>query len=76
MKGRGSGKDEQEAIKWLSKAGDRGHIAAENALGSFYMVGGDTVSKSRGEAIKWFRMAARNGDKWAKETLQSLGVRE
>ena len=49
----------------LAKAG---HNEAQNNLGSLYYAG-DGVSQHFGETIKWYRLAAEQGDDWAQNAL-------
>ena len=37
---------------------------------------GDGVEKSRGEAIKWYKLAAQQGHEIAQQNLRRLGVTE
>ncbi len=76
LSGRGGVKDENLGVSLLERAANRAHIPSQNALGNLYLMGGETVKSSRSKAIFWFRQAAKGGDKWAKETLNSLGVKE
>jgi TPR repeat protein len=76
LAGRGGIKNENLGVNLLEKAANNNHIPSQNALGNLYLMGGETIKSNRSKAIFWFRLAAKGGDKWAKETLSSLGVRK
>ncbi len=54
--GNGLPKNEQEVIEWFRKAGEQGHIGAQNALGIRYLQGIGGVAKDERKAAKWFKM--------------------
>jgi TPR repeat protein len=64
-------KDEDEAARWLRKAADQGHIAAQNNLGRMYRHGRG-VAEDEAEAVRWFRKAA---DESHAAAQFNLGVR-
>jgi TPR repeat protein len=70
--------DLSDAMKWWSKAADRGSIAALNNIAATYYTGRG-IGQSYPEAAKWFQLAADKGDGNAMNTLgvmyaQGLGV--
>ena len=54
-------KGEDEALRWIQKAAEQGHVAAQNTLGAMYLEG-EGVSKDYEEAMKWIKKAAEQGD--------------
>jgi TPR repeat protein len=61
FKGEGVTADKAEAIRWLRRAGDLGHVRAQNNLGMIYDKG-DGVPQNQKEAAAWYRKAAEKGD--------------
>jgi TPR repeat protein len=61
-------KDYLMAHKWLEKAADNGEADAQYHLGNMYRKGLG-VRKSNAKAVKWFRLAAKQGHKKARKTL-------
>ncbi|MBI4988812.1 MAG: sel1 repeat family protein [Rhodocyclales bacterium] len=47
----------EEAIVWLGRAADKGHVDAQALLGLSYLTG-RAVTRSPEDALKWLRMAA------------------
>ena len=70
-KGQGVAKDDAEAVKWLRKAADQGHAAAQTSLGNAY-AGGRGVAKDETEALNWYRKAADQGNADARIRLTAL----
>jgi len=60
--------NDDEAVKWMSKAANQGYYKAEMALGDIYYCGFDGV-KDIQEAIKWYTKAAFRGNKDAARNL-------
>jgi hypothetical protein len=56
------------ALKWLEKAAQSGNADAQYHLGSMYRRGLG-ITKSNAEAVKWFRLAAKQGHKEARDIL-------
>jgi TPR repeat protein len=50
----------EEAIAWLGRAADKGHLDAQTLLGLSYL-SGRAVTRSPEEAVKWLRQAAEKG---------------
>jgi hypothetical protein len=61
-------KDYYMAMKWLEKAAAKGEPDAQYFLGNMYRKGLG-VNKSSAEAVKWFRLAAKQGHKKARKQL-------
>lgn len=61
-------KDYYMAMKWLEKAAAKGEPEAQYFLGNMYRKGLG-VNKSSAEAVKWFRLAAKQGHKKARKQL-------
>lgn len=58
--GRGTAKDEAEAVKWFRQAAEQGHAVGQADLALMY-VNGQGTAKDVAEALKWFRKAAEQG---------------
>lgn len=56
--GNGVAQDSDEAVKWLARAAEQGHLQAANALGMMY-VSGLGVKMNEAEAQKWFALAGK-----------------
>ncbi len=56
------------ALKWLEKAAQSGNADAQYHLGNMYRRGLG-ITKSNAEAVKWFRLAAKQGHKEASDIL-------
>lgn len=63
--------DSAEALKWLRRAAEEGHLQAQTDLGGLYYEGGRGVKQDGKEALKWFTMAADQG---SKEALVYMGL--
>ncbi len=59
-RGEGVRPDKAEAIRWLRRAADKGHVRAQNNLGMIYDKG-DGVPLDLKEAAAWYRKAAEQG---------------
>ena len=68
MSGRGTDKDEMEAIRWYLMAAESGYAKAQNTLGVCYK-NGTGVEKDLGEAVKWYRLAAQQNYALAQSNL-------
>ncbi|WP_455366804.1 SEL1-like repeat protein, partial [Kaarinaea lacus] len=66
-------KDYLTAMRWLEKAAQNGDANAQYHLGNMYRKGLGT-SRSNAEAIKWFRLAAKQGHKEARKILGGCKV--
>ncbi|MEO6529027.1 MAG: sel1 repeat family protein, partial [Gemmatimonadaceae bacterium] len=58
--------------QWYLKAADRGHAESQYALGMLY-ANGEGVSRSDGEAAKWLKKAAAQGNDRARQELARRG---
>jgi TPR repeat protein len=56
---------------WYSKAAETGHPVAQYDLGVCYY-NGKGVPQSRDEAVKWWRVAAQQGNENAKKALRDI----
>ncbi|MDR3371401.1 tetratricopeptide repeat protein [Rhodoferax sp.] len=63
-----SGQSEADAIRWLKRAADQGHVKAETALGLLYL-GAREVPPDKAQARDWFIQAAEQGDAKAQWNL-------
>ena len=63
--------DPTEALKWLRRAAEAGHLQAQTDLGGIYFSGGTGVHQDGKESLKWFTLAANQG---SKEALVYMGL--
>ena len=70
--GEGMKQDFAAAAKWYRQAAEQGYVPAQTALGTLYAAGGTGVNPDRGEAYKWFTIAAAKGDDNAKRRLAAI----
>jgi len=54
------GKDDDESVKWLTKAAEKGLLNAQVAIGGAYY-SGRGVNVDKNSAVNWFRKAAEQG---------------
>lgn len=60
MRGRGTGRDYEAAMRWFRKAADRGSGRAMNAIGLLYSKGWG-VAEDEEEALRWYKKSAERG---------------
>ena len=65
--------DFQKAVEMFRKAADRGLSESQHCLGKCYETGRGVVKNPK-EAEEWYRKAAEQGHKNAKQALKRLGV--
>jgi putative methionine-R-sulfoxide reductase with GAF domain len=63
--GEGLKLNEQEAVRWFTKAAEQGNVAAQSKLGSFYY-SGRGVPENFNQAYFWIVLASANGDETSK----------
>lgn len=68
---RGDGVEQNSfrALEWMRSAGERGDLAAQSALGRFYLAGLEEMGPDPIEAERWLTAAASRGDKEAGRLL-------
>lgn len=64
-----------EGIKWLRRAGDRGSLSAQAALGRIYYGGYQETGADWREAERWLIMAASQGDRRSGTLLDEVQER-
>lgn len=64
-------KDTAKALDLIQKSANQQYEAAENQLGEMYENGWG-VKKSKGDALKWYQLAAKHGSQEAKANLARL----
>ncbi|MEZ5664422.1 MAG: tetratricopeptide repeat protein [Burkholderiaceae bacterium] len=69
LRGDGVERNSFQAIEWMRKAGDRGHVEAQFALGRLYLMGFEEMGSDPAEAERWLTMAAAKGHKGAARLL-------
>ncbi len=57
------------ALKWMREAGERGVLAAQAALGRFYLAGLQEIGTDPAEAERWLSLAADRGDQESAKLL-------
>jgi TPR repeat protein len=67
--GWGVEQNDEECIRWLLKAAERGDEEAQNTLGVCYEHGGGGVEQNDAEAIRWYLEAAKQGSGAAQYNL-------
>jgi len=70
LRGDGVKQNDYQFVQWLRSAGERGHPAAQKALGRLYLTGLSEMGADGQEAQKWLMISASQGDKEAKELMQ------
>ncbi|MBX7200077.1 MAG: sel1 repeat family protein [Rhodospirillaceae bacterium] len=73
--GEGMKQDFAAAAKWYRLAAEQGYVPAQTALGTLTAAGGPGVTPDRGEAYKWFVIAAAKGDDQAKKRMAAIAGR-
>lgn len=62
LKCRWFGKDEKEAINWLTRSATHGCVAAQNLLGDLYHKGGECFDRDDKLAFHWYKKSAMQHD--------------
>ena len=57
--GFGVSQNDEESLKWLTKAAEQGHVMALHSIGTKYLEG-EGVAQDYVEAYKWFKWASLN----------------
>ena len=63
--------DKEKAMEWYRKATEHGDVYAQYRLGGLYET--ETGLERQMECLKWYSMAARNGNEDAKKHLMAIG---
>ena len=61
-RGDGVNRDAYKALQWMRRAGDRGEVRAQLALGKLYLTGVEEMGSDPNEAVKWLELAAGRGN--------------
>ena len=69
FRGDGVRQNSYEALQWMRDAAERGDVAAQLAVGRFYLMGLEEMGSDPAEAEKWLSIAAGRGDKEARKLL-------
>ncbi|MFJ4292151.1 tetratricopeptide repeat protein [Cupriavidus sp. NPDC089707] len=69
LRGDGVERNSYQALEWLRKAGDNGHMQAQLALGRIYLMGFEEMGSDPAEAEAWLTRAAAKGSKEAKDLI-------
>lgn len=67
--GHGFSADEAKAMMWLERAADQGYATAQRNIGLNYAYARWGVDKDTDEAVRWFALAAAQGDEVAREKV-------
>lgn len=62
LDGVGVGKNTQQAVRWLSLAADKNHVAAQALLGRLLFNGQDGLARQRARGLMWLELALRRAD--------------
>lgn len=73
--GEGGEQDRTRAVVWFRKAAERGVVDAQFNLGALYQSGGEGVPINPSEAYRWFKIAAKSGDKEADRVAEEAASR-
>lgn len=65
LRGDGVERNTYQALEWMRKAGDNGHVQAQLALGRLYLMGFEEMGADPAEAEAWLIRAAAKGNKEA-----------
>ncbi|MCA3183110.1 MAG: sel1 repeat family protein [Cupriavidus sp.] len=65
LRGDGVERNTYQALEWMRKAGDNGHVQAQLALGRLYLMGFEEMGSDPAEAEAWLIRAAAKGSKEA-----------
>lgn len=69
LRGDGVERNSFQALEWMRKAGDKGLVAAQFALGRIYLQGFEEMGSDPAEAEAWLSRAAAKGHKEAQRML-------
>lgn len=69
FRGDGVLQNTHQALEWMRRAGERGNLRAQSALGRFYLAGMEEMGSDPAEAERWLTLAAGRGDKEAGKLL-------
>lgn len=74
FRGDGVGANNYQALQWMRKAAQGGELAAQKALGQYYLTGLDEMGADPQEAQKWLTLAAAGGDRQSSELLEQAAA--
>ncbi|MGD7187630.1 tetratricopeptide repeat protein [Ralstonia pseudosolanacearum] len=69
FRGDGVRQDSYQALTWMREAAEHDNLAAQKALGAFYLFGLEEMGSDPAEAEKWLSIAVSRGDKESKKLL-------
>lgn len=69
FRGDGVRQDSYQALVWMRAAAEGGHLAAQKALGAFYLAGLEEMGADPQEAAKWLAIAVSRGDEASRPLL-------
>ncbi len=69
LRGDGVERNSYQALEWMRKAGDNGHVQAQLALGRIYLMGFEEMGSDPAEAEAWLTRAASKGSKEARDLI-------
>ncbi|QKT02926.1 sel1 repeat family protein [Ectothiorhodospiraceae bacterium 2226] len=75
LRGRGIQRDEAVGMMWLRRAAEQGLPQAQRELGEYLERGAGERAAVLEEAGRWYYLAARSGDRFAREHLARLAAR-
>ncbi|MGH8664225.1 MAG: tetratricopeptide repeat protein, partial [Burkholderiales bacterium] len=65
-------RDLPQALHWLRRAAERGHVAAQRIVGLMYF-DGEGTARDADAGLTWLTIAAENGEEGAQQALQAIG---
>jgi TPR repeat protein len=72
LEGDGVPPNAKQAVDWLTKAAQHGHVQAMCNLGVVLAIGAEQVPADVPAAIKWLKRSANKGDSLAKQALSKI----
>lgn len=69
LRGDGVERNSYQAIQWMRKAGEAGHVEAQYALGRLYLLGFEEMGSDPAEAEAWLTRTAAKGYRDSKRLL-------
>jgi len=69
FRGDGVRQDSYKALMWMRAAAEGGDLAAQKALGAFYLAGLEEMGADPQEAEKWLAIAVSRGDEASRALL-------
>ena len=72
--GVGGGQNRAEALKWLTRAAERGLTDSQYNVARLYENGAQGLAPNTSQALTWYAIAARSGDAEARAAYDRLNA--